>query len=208
MSTSKAAHNSSTGHEHGYPAHDTSHVHETEEEISSYTLTPPHAPRTETELFKATRAAILADDESCWVCGVKPSDLRDPERSQDPRINPFGAIHIEAHHVIIERSLSNAIDYERLAVDYPTVREFETVEQWADSRYNNKAFCDRCHRTAPHAIHHALWAIVVATKYAKRDATGRPYQFAARNEHEADLAEQRDEAIEAPVESALSKESA
>lgn len=190
--------------EFGHSPDELAHVHATREHPTSFTLTPPHAPRVETELFKATRAAILADDEPCWVCGVRPSDLRDPKRAQDPRINPFGAERIEAHHVKIERSLANAIDRERLAADEPSVLEFATVEAWADSRHNNRAFCDQCHRIAPHAIHSALWPIVVATKYARRDPeTGMPYQFAARTELQAERALAADDRIEADVERAL-----
>lgn len=190
--------------EYGHAAEELAHVHETREHPVAITLTPPHAPRVETDLFRQTRARIIAEDRPCWSCGVRPSDLHDPARAADPHVNPWGAKAIEAHHVWIERSLANAIDYERLAADFPSVRFYATVEEWADSLDNNDAFCDQCHRLAPHSAHRAGMPIVRAQRYAKRDPeTGLPYQFAAATELQAQRAIARDEHIVADVEEAL-----
>lgn len=180
-------------------------VHVVHEHPTALTLTPPHAVRTETERFRQTRERLVhALNAPCFICRVRQSDLDDPARRADPRVNPFDATVMECHHVHIERSLANAIDRELLAADYPSVRQYATVEEWADSEDNNAAFCDACHRLAPHAVHRAGWPIVQAARYARRDPeTGLPYLFAAATPVQAQAALARDERIVADVERML-----
>lgn len=180
------------------------HVHEAKAEFSEVTLTPPHPPRTETPLYEAThKRLIFAEDRPCFGCGVRHSDLQDSARKADPQVNPFGAEMMESHHFPVERSLATAIDRERVAADYPTVRQFKTLIEWVDSEYNILILCDQCHRLADHAIHRALWQDVIAEKYAIRDPqTGKRYEFAA-TEKDATAEEAQDETIVEDVAKAL-----
>lgn len=157
-----------------------SHVHETREPEAPIELTPPHLPRKETPIYQRThKRLVIEEDRPCFICGVRKSTLSDPAQ------NPFGATDIETHHFPIERSLLAAIDRELLARDFPTVLQFKTLEEWIDSEYNLLCLCDPCHRLAPHAIHRAHYDAFIAEKYARRDAQGHVYEFAAESEQQA-----------------------
>ena len=177
--------------------HDTlSHVHITKESVSSEELTPPHPPREETPIYRATHKRLVEDeDRPCFVCGVRGSDLLDPARQADVRVNPYGAADQESHHWPVERSLLGGVDPELVARDYPSVRQFKTFEEWVDSEFNMLVLCSACHRTADHAIHHSLWQDVIATKYAREDTAGDRYQFVATAK-DASQVEAKDEQIE------------
>lgn len=170
------------------------HVHETHESVSTISLTPPHLPRTETPIYKATHERlVIQEDRPCFVCGVRHSDLQDEARRADPKINPKGSVQQESHHWPIERSLLTGIDRERLAQDYPTVRQFKSLEEWVDSEFNMLVLCDQCHR-GEQGIHHVLPQDFFAAKYAIRDAEGEVYIFAATEKDAA-----KDEAEDAKI---------
>lgn len=170
-------------------------VHVTAEAISSRECEPPHPPRAETPIYRAThKRLVVTEDRPCYVCGVRRSDLLNKARRNDPRINPYGAKTQESHHFPVERGLLAAVDRELLAQAYPSVRQFKTLEEWVDSEHNMLVLCSSCHRLADHAIHRALWQDVVATKFAIRDASGHRFEFAA-SAKDAARVEAADEAL-------------
>ncbi len=74
-------------------------------------LYPPHPPRKATALYNKSHHRLVVElDRPCLVCGVRNSDLQDPARRNDSKINPWGAKQLESHHRIVEDSLANAID--------------------------------------------------------------------------------------------------
>lgn len=161
-------------------SHTLDHVHATVEPDTHIELTPPHPPRTETPIYKAThKRLVITENRPCFICGVRRSDVRDPLRKKDATINPYQATAVETHHWPIERSLADAVDPSLVAQVYPTVRQFTTFIEWIDSEYNMLVLCSACHRTADHAIHKAHWQDVIATKFGKRDMTGDRYMFVA-----------------------------
>lgn len=155
------------------------HVHPTREAVSSVELSPPHPPRTETPAYVRAHKRLIDElDTPCWVCGARRSE---------------GA-SIESHHYPIERSLAAAVDVERLAADYPSVRDYGDFMDWVDSEHNLICLCAEHHR-GPQGIHHTLAQDFLALKYARRDpATGRPYIFAA-SPQDAAAAEAFDEQL-------------
>jgi hypothetical protein len=172
-----------------------SHAHETHEAVSGIEIEPPHPPRKETPLYRAThKRLVVTEDRPCYVCGVRRSDLRDPKRRADKTINPYGSKSVETHHWPVERSLADAVDPELVAQVFPSVRQFKTFIEWVDSEANMLVLCDQCHRLADHAIHRALWQDVIATKFAMRDAAGHRYAFAA-SVKDAAAVEVADEAL-------------
>ncbi len=172
------------------------HVHITKEGVHSEELTPPHPPRKETPIYRMThKRLVITEDRPCFICGVRRSDLLDPARKNDKNINPYGATAIETHHWPIERSLADGCDPELVAQAYPSVRQYKTFIEWVDSENNMLVLCSACHRTADHAIHHALYQDAIATKFAIRDKEGDRYAFVATDQDVAQV-EQADEVIE------------
>lgn len=172
-----------------------SRAHATHEAVSAVEVEPPHAPRTETPLYRAThKRLVITEDRPCYVCGVRRSDLLDKTRRADLTINPYKAKAVESHHWPVERALAAAVDPELVAAAFPSVRQYKTFIEWVDSEYNMLVLCSACHRTADHAIHRALWQDVVATKFALRDVAGHRYEFAA-TPADAATVEAADEAL-------------
>lgn len=128
-----------------------SHVHETLEAVASVEMTPPHAPRVETEAYrKAHRYLIDVQDTPCKVCGVRKSTLGDPTQ------NKVGAKQMESHHYPIERSLMDACDPNKVHKQFPQVIDRETLEAFVDSAVNLVILCDVHHRSVTFGIHHLL----------------------------------------------------
>lgn len=158
-------------------------VHDAAADVARHTVVPPHPPRTETPIYRAThKRLVITEDRPCFICGVRRSDLLDPQRRADPTINPYGATDLETHHWPAERGLATALDRELLAQDYPSVRQYKTLIEWIDSEANMLVVCSACHRTADHAIHRTLYQDFIATKYAVRTPDGERYAFAADDE--------------------------
>src|SRR6185312_14417524 len=89
------------------------HVHETHEGAATIEMSPPHAPRVETEAFKKSRKFLLeVKKQGCAICGVTIDTLSDPTK------NPFKATQLEAHHTPIEYSLQSACGPMKVHQDY------------------------------------------------------------------------------------------
>jgi hypothetical protein len=161
------------------------HVHITPETVATYEMTPPHAPRVETEAYRKAHHFLIEEmDNPCDVCGVSKSTLADPER------NPFGATAMETHHYPIERSLMNACDIKKVHKHYPQVIDQETFESFIDSPANLIVLCNVHHRSVTQGIHHLLTQDFVVLRYLKDG-----YQIVA-TEKEKDAILQKDEEIE------------
>ncbi len=159
-------------------------VHETTEAVSNVEMSPPHAPREDTPLYrKAHHFLIVEKDSPCEVCGVRNSTLGDAAQ------NPFHAQALESHHYPIERSLAAACDPKKVHQDYPSVYDQDTLMQFVDSPGNLKILCDVHHRSLEHGIHHLLPADFAVQKYLLDG-----YIVAARAQDAAKV-EQVDEAI-------------
>ena len=128
-----------------------SRVHMTKEEVASIEMTPPHAPRVETEAYrKSHHYLVVTQDKPCQICGVRQSTLADPAR------NPFGAKAMETHHYPIERSLVDACDPTKVHQAYPEVIDEPTLLAFVDSPRNLVVLCDVHHRSLRLGIHHLL----------------------------------------------------
>ncbi len=170
------------------------HVHETHLSMSVIELSPPHDPREDTPIYRATHARlVIKEDRPCFICAVRYSDLRDPVRRNDLAINPMQAVTQETHHWPIERSLASAIDGDLLAKDYPSVLQYKTLIEWIDSEFNMLVLCSTCHRGET-GVHHVAAQDFFAAKYAIKGADGASYQFAA-TVADAATVEAKDEAI-------------
>lgn len=129
---------------------------------------PAHPPRKATAAYRrAHRKLVVTEDRPCAICGVRNSDLNDPQRRNDPTINPHGATKIETHHRIVEWSLANAIDldkfnarivaaYRRMGIaGYDTDFSQSEMLDWIDhSELNLECLCNECHRSPTRGIHY------------------------------------------------------
>jgi len=139
---------------------------------------PAHVPRRPTALYtKNHHRLIVEEDRGCLVCGVRHSDLQDPKRRNDPKINPVGATQNETHHAHIEDSLANAIDLAKFnkrvrpgllkrtgnqgkyGHDFTQDEMLEWIHGDADQLW---VLCDRHHRSpliGSHAITGPIWGV-------------------------------------------------
>lgn len=146
-------------------------------------LFPPHAPRQATGLFRTNhRRMIVHEDQPCRNCGVRHSDLADPQRRAAPGANPFGASQMELHHWVYEDALAGAIDLDYFNThtrpgmaahtgDAQTYRDpftQEQIEAWIHGHAHNLLpLCDMCHRhqlIGIHAVTYPVWRAIPAVK--------------------------------------------
>lgn len=163
----------------------TEYLHVTHEIVASYEMTPPHAPREDTPIYKqAHHALIVEEDSPCAICGVRKSTL------SDVACNPAGATELETHHYPIERSLMNACDIAKVQKVYPQVTDQASFEAFIDSKANLMVLCDVHHRSVKYGIHHLLVQDFAILPFLKDG-----YVIAATEETVAE-AMKTDEAIE------------
>jgi hypothetical protein len=89
---------------------------------------PAHEPRKTSGIYRKTHQLLIyKDDTPCWICGVKESNLKADGPSEVTAANPLGAKQMETHHNIIEWAAANAIDWDKVAKDYPDMKTIEHV---------------------------------------------------------------------------------
>lgn len=143
MDTSKSA------HEQSIP------VGQNEEEFY-----PIHPPREDTPEYMATHVLLVDTlDTPCHDCGVRKSRLSDPSQ------NPFGAKQLETHHYPIQREYLDAVDWQKVSKDFPTVIDRESLVKFVDSPSNMLVLCDVDHRSKNRGIHHLLTSDQAIKKY-------------------------------------------
>lgn len=77
-------------------------AHEEKETLAVEVNIPEHPDRTTTALFTHSKKQLIErDGETCYICGEGPD-----------KVGP-----LEAHHYLIERSLTDMIDWERVKAD-------------------------------------------------------------------------------------------
>lgn len=124
---------------------------------------PPHAPRTESDEYKAIHHKLVVEDDApCLICGIRNSQLGDPS------INVHGVQEMETHHFWVEWALTGAVDVEKLrsalGLDIPD------LASWVDHDPNNlMVLCDRHHRHKEAGIHEVSFPVWVAQKFVRDD---------------------------------------
>jgi hypothetical protein len=121
---------------------------------------PEHPPRKDTPEYHATHKLLInKQDKPCFVCGVRKSTLGDPTK------NPFGAKQMETHHRYVQREFADAVDWRKVAADFPDVTDRESFVKWVDSPENMLVLCDVHHRSTTRGIHHILTSDFWAERY-------------------------------------------
>jgi hypothetical protein len=86
-------------------------VHENHRRLDEKAFYPDHPERTESHEYIKTHRRLVRDKKlPCIICGVTYEILSDPEKRENPKLNPYGAIQLETHHHVVEWALANAVD--------------------------------------------------------------------------------------------------
>jgi hypothetical protein len=126
---------------------------------------PPHDPRTASPEYKSVHHHLVYElDESCWICGVRQSQLDKGE-------------HMETHHWHVEWALVNRIDPAKILRDFLDMEEATApdLRHWLDSEGNMLVLCMAHHRHGQVGIHEITYPAWVAQKWLGdgKDITGR-----------------------------------
>jgi len=148
-------------------------THEEKLTLSVDVEIPGHEARTETSLFRHTKAQLLErEGHRCWICG------RTPEQTGHPA---------QVHHHPVERSLANAIDFKLVQRDCedgmygPDAQSFDwkaffshgDVYAFVDNALaNGRVLCPEHHIGKDAGIHMLPYPLHLAQRYI-RDG----YQF-------------------------------
>lgn len=125
--------------------------HELKETITVDIFYPDHPPRTESDVFKATKLYWHHNNARCIVCGTVDK--------------------IEIHHKFIEWADSEGVDWDKVKIAHPDFDwvNFKEAKDFIDSIYNTEPLCELHHRgPAPHGKHFTPEPIWNMQKY-KRD---------------------------------------
>jgi len=144
-------------------------IHEMNRPLDEIDFYPAHDKRVETPEYQAAHKKLTVDmDLPCLICGVRNSILKDPVKSKDPSLNPFGAKQMETHHHVIEWALANAVDVDKfnkmllpsLQRRHPNDPAYqkpftaEDIRNWVDHSEDNLwVLCDVHHRAPFFGIH-------------------------------------------------------
>jgi len=116
---------------------------------------PAHDARTASSLYKKVHDHLVYEiDEPCWICKVRQSQL------------PKGE-HMETHHQHVEWALVNAIDPDKIIVDFPEMGDSTdaNLRKWLDSEGNMLVLCEAHHRHQLVGIHEITYPIWQAQRW-------------------------------------------
>jgi hypothetical protein len=147
--------------------------HDQAETLKVEVIIPGHEPRTTTELFRRSRAQLLAECPWCAICGATAEESGHP---------------LEAHHHPIERSLANMVDWGRFADDAKRglwgdkAAAFDWSafhpDQWEtfvdDMTVNGLMLCKAHHTGGDEGIHALPFPLWIAQRYGREG-----YRFSA-----------------------------
>lgn len=128
-------------------------AHELRETLIVDVITPGHAPRETTPLFRRSKRALMAAQHPprCFICDRTEEELGEP---------------LEAHHVGVERSFAEgAIEWDRVKADFPGFdwATFDPADPYAfvdDMTAQGLLLCKRHHTgkgTGIHSLPYPLW---------------------------------------------------
>lgn len=136
-------------------------AHELRETLTVDVLTPSHADRVTTPLFRHTKQALLASDPRCWICGQTAEELGQP---------------LEAHHAGIERSFAEGdLDWDRVRADFPhhdwskfdPANPYTFVDDMSPVTGQGLLLCKQHHTGKGTGIHTLPWPLFLLQRYLK-----------------------------------------
>lgn len=146
------------------PAHSNSR---TLREIAEY---PPHGPRNTDPNYKVFHEArhhlIDVLNVGCWIGGATKSEIATGLPTDHLC---HGATELEAHHHIAEFAGLNEIDWQKVAVDFPTLGITSDADflKAAEDEGGLLILCSKHHRDAYHGIHSITEPVWKLDRYAR-----------------------------------------
>lgn len=136
-------------------------------EIAHY---PPHGPRSgdpNYRLFHAARRHLIDKlGVGCWIGGATKTEI---VAGLPADHLCYGAKGLEAHHHIAEQAGLNAIDWEKVATDFPKlgIHSDQEFREAAESEHGLMILCSKHHRGPYHGIHAITEPVWKLDRYAR-----------------------------------------
>ena len=133
---------------------------------------PEHQPREQDPNYRVFHQARhhLVDvlKVGCWIGGATKADIQ-AGLPDDHRCS--GAKQLEAHHDVAEFAALNALDWQKIAADFPEVgiTSNEDFLRFAESEGGLLILCDKHHRGPNHGIHSLSYPVWTLDRYARDD---------------------------------------
>ncbi len=130
---------------------------------------PPHGPRESDPhypVFAHARHRLIFElDAGCWIGGATHDQIRS---GLPPGHRCLGAAGLEAHHAVAEFAGLNAVDWQKVAKDFPLagIHSDEDFLRFAESEAGLMILCDKHHRSPGTGIHSVTYPAWVLDKYA------------------------------------------
>jgi hypothetical protein len=152
------------------PAYDQAHFEKrTLRELVAY---PPHGPRATDPHYKIFMAAkkhlVHVLGVGCWIGGATLAEIK-AGLPAGHRCN--GATQLEAHHAVAEFAGLNAVDWQKVAKDFPqaSIHSDEDFLRFAESEGGLLILCDKHHRHAGQGIHSVTYPAWLLDRYAQEN---------------------------------------
>lgn len=149
-----------------------SDTHEFKRTLHELVMYPEHGPRTTDShysIFRHAQHHLIHDlDSPCWIGGASLSQVK-AGLSKTHRC--FGATQLEAHHAIAEFAGLSAMDWQKVAKDFPLagIQSDEDFLKFAESEGGLMILCDKHHRGGNHGIHEITYPAWLLDKYVDDD---------------------------------------
>lgn len=146
-----------------------SEVRRTLHELAYY---PEHGPRESDPHYhifdQARRHLIDTLGVGCWIGGATKQQL---EAGLPAGHRCYGAHQLEAHHDIAEFAALSAVDWRKVAADFPRLglASDEDFLRAAESDGGLRILCDKHHRSPGHGIHAITEPVWKLDRYANDD---------------------------------------
>lgn len=133
---------------------------------------PPHGPRNtdpQHGVFEHARQHLIYTlGVGCWIGGATHAQIQAglPEGHRC-----YGAKELEAHHSVAEFAGLNAVDWRKVAKDFPQagIHSDEDFKRFANSEGGLMILCDIHHRDAGRGIHAVTYPAWLLDRYARDD---------------------------------------
>jgi hypothetical protein len=155
---------------------DAHYMKQTFQEVVAY---PPHGPRASDPYYPIFEAAkrhlVHVLGVGCWIGGATLAQIT---AGLPAGHRCLGAKQLEAHHAVAEFAGLNAVDWQKVAADFPQVGIHSDADflRFAESEGGLSILCDKHHRLGNTGIHAVTYPVWLLDRYARADWEFLPVQ--------------------------------